>query len=239
MIVSFRVRPRCERKGAWLATRWAIVAVGAALFFGCDDPVIVYPEKNQTPPLPAHRLYVAKSFSVVTESGVSGFPVGKEVTLIREENGKFLISDGSQLARAPKSSFTRDIEVVNQARQKSMEARTPAAQAQEQTSDFHRLRTEENARLIGEQPKGVTEQKRQRLRAELAAVEKRISAAEAEIATKQGNQRPVRRTYNAYGVLKIYQGKSAYTLSADASEAGMKDLIRRRDRLTAELGALR
>lgn len=191
-------------------------------------------------PLPAHRAYVAKSFSIVTDSGVTGFPVGKEVTLIREEKDKFIISDGSQLHAVPKSSFTRDPAILNQLKERpAANVATPAAKPPEQSSNSSFSNpVVEIARLVDAQLPDSPEHRRRELRRELAVLEQRIADAREEIATKQATQRPVRITYDAYGRVRTYQGKSAYTLSADASEAGMKELMRRRDALMRDLSRL-
>lgn len=191
-------------------------------------------------PLPAHRAYVAKSFSIVTDSGVTGFPAGKEVTIIREEKGKFIVSDGSQLHAVPKDSFTRDPAVINQLKERpAPNLPTPAAaKLPEQSPSFSGNPVVEIARLVDAKLTGDPEHRRRELRKELAVIEQRIADAKAEVARKQANQRPVRITYDASGRVKTYQGKSTYTLSADASEAGMKELLRRQDELIRELARL-
>lgn len=67
------------------------------------------PKRNLAP---LGVLYVVKPFSVTTDSGIHGFPEGRQVKVVREENGEVVVSDGQKTARAPKDSFTNDLNVV-------------------------------------------------------------------------------------------------------------------------------
>jgi hypothetical protein len=51
------------------------------------------------------------------EHGVHGFPVLKQVRLVREEGNDLIVTDGQSEARAPKSDFTNDLDVVDRLRQ--------------------------------------------------------------------------------------------------------------------------
>lgn len=66
---------------------------------------------------PGTTLFVIKRFSVTTgDGGLQGISPGKKVTLVREEMGDYIITDGSNEGRAPKSSFTNDEEAAEQVR---------------------------------------------------------------------------------------------------------------------------
>ena len=75
-------------------------------------------------------LYVIKSFNVTTDDGIRGFPEGKKVTLIREEMGEYLVSDGDVQARASLDSFTNDLDIVDGIRKKQQNTTEAALIAQ-------------------------------------------------------------------------------------------------------------
>jgi len=66
---------------------------------------------------PGTTLFVIKRFSLTTsDGGLQGVSVGKKVTLIREDMGDYIISDGINEGRAPKSSFSNDQKAAEQVR---------------------------------------------------------------------------------------------------------------------------
>jgi len=66
---------------------------------------------------PGTSLFVIKRFSITTsDGGLQGISPGKKVTFIREEMGDYIITDGSNEGRAPKSSFTNDQEAAQTVR---------------------------------------------------------------------------------------------------------------------------
>lgn len=62
---------------------------------------------------PAGTLYVLRHFSVNTTDGLYGFSEGKPVTLLHEENGICTVTDGTVRGKAPRSSFTDDLNAVD------------------------------------------------------------------------------------------------------------------------------
>lgn len=70
------------------------------------------------PPQPAARLapegvlYVIKRFSEAAPDGIRGFFQGKEVRLVREEAGYYVVTDGRVEAKRPRSWFTRDLDLA-------------------------------------------------------------------------------------------------------------------------------
>lgn len=61
-------------------------------------------------------FFVVRAFSVQKEDGIQGFPVLKQVRLVREEGGEFVVTDGQAEGRAPKANFTNDLDVVDRLR---------------------------------------------------------------------------------------------------------------------------
>ncbi len=77
---------------------------------------------------PEGVLFVVKRFSEPHDGGVRGFSPGKEVRLVRQEQGYYVVSDGEIEARRPRSWFTRDIRLAGELRvQKALGDREIAA----------------------------------------------------------------------------------------------------------------
>ena len=55
---------------------------------------------------PGTSLFVVKRFAVRTKEGLQGFSPGKKVTLVREQNGEYVVTDGSIEGQAPVTSFS-------------------------------------------------------------------------------------------------------------------------------------
>jgi len=58
-------------------------------------------------------LYVIKRFSEQTPAGMRGFSPGMEVRLQRQEAGYYVVTDGSVVARRPRSWFTRNMDLAD------------------------------------------------------------------------------------------------------------------------------
>jgi len=90
---------------------------------------------------PSGTLYVVKHFSVSTEDGLHGFPIGRKVTIASEDDLNFTVTDGTMTGTAPKSSFTNDLDVVDKLSVKqtaiaeSQQAATQAAAIQKKAAD--------------------------------------------------------------------------------------------------------
>lgn len=90
----------------------AILAV--IVLASCDPHKPAAPAApRQARTAPAGTLYVIKRFSVTTTYGLYGFSEGRKVTLLREENGICTVTDGTVKGRAPRSSFTDDLNAVD------------------------------------------------------------------------------------------------------------------------------
>jgi hypothetical protein len=57
---------------------------------------------------PGTILYVLKRFTVKTDDGLQGFPVGKKVTLVRQELSDYVVTDGTLEGHASIDSFTTE-----------------------------------------------------------------------------------------------------------------------------------
>ena len=68
---------------------------------------------------PGTILYVLKRFSVKTEDGLQAFPVGKKVTLVRQDLSDYVVTDGTLEGRALLDFFTT--ESRSAAKQEKME----------------------------------------------------------------------------------------------------------------------
>ena len=111
-----------------------LVLLGAGAYFAWQfyhqpppPPVVVAtpaptpaPTPEPTPePTPVSRtapegvVYVVKRFTAPVEGGIHAFTPGLEVRLLRPEDGYFVVADGPVEGRAPKSWFTRDMDLAD------------------------------------------------------------------------------------------------------------------------------
>ena len=220
------------QKPAERATR----AAPATLQEAANSPTVprdFHPAANST-------LYVVRSFSVTDDNGVQGFPPGKQVIFLKEIGEDYLITDGLARARAPKSSFTNNRDLALLAGKNGLpplpHSPAPAARPPAIAKSATASAPQPLPNRASEQKQGPNAAKKSRLKTEIAALTKRIAAAQQEIEQKKSTQRPVRRTYDVWGNLVTYQGRSSYTLSADAS--GLDRLIEKKSKMADELAAL-
>lgn len=61
---------------------------------------------------PDGKLFVVKNFSVSLEDGLHGFPIGREVTIISEDDSNYTVTDGKVTGSAPKTNFTNNLDVI-------------------------------------------------------------------------------------------------------------------------------
>jgi len=89
-------------------------------WFAVPEPPTPAPTPAPTPQVrlaPDGVFFVVKAFSMQTDDGIRGFPILKEVRLVREEGDDLIVSDGQAEGRAPKANFTNDLDVVDRLRQ--------------------------------------------------------------------------------------------------------------------------
>lgn len=80
--------------------------------------VLAPPAEGATPArrlAPSGTLFVVKRFAVSTTNGLHGFSVGKRVTIVREEPGSYIVTDGVAEGRAPTDSVTNDLDLADAA----------------------------------------------------------------------------------------------------------------------------
>jgi len=77
---------------------------------------------------PPGTLYVVKNFSIRTEDGLHGFPPGKKVTLVREDILDLIVTDDVIEGRAPKDSFTNDLDILDAVMAKTAKMQQAAQQ---------------------------------------------------------------------------------------------------------------
>ena len=105
---------------------YLMVVLSSLLLVACD-------KKPTTPPPPAGprlsapgTVYVTKAFSVTTEHGIYGFVEGAQVSILNEEGNQYRVTDGKMEAKAPKTSFTNDLDVVDAILVKGLEQKSQA-----------------------------------------------------------------------------------------------------------------
>lgn len=212
------------------------------VFAGCKKPnAAAELEEFEEPRLaPQGVYYVAERFSVQTSSGVYGFSVGKQVRLVREEGENLVVTDGVKEATVTPRQVTNDLTVVKalQAGKKVVVARPEEVPRIEPTPDpeaLEAIRAEKFSRAIerivaerlareAAMDAQLRERRRKEYLEELADLDVRIKAAEAEIRQKQGNQR--RGHYRVQGGTLYWLPTSIYSLSADAT--AISELYERR-----------
>jgi hypothetical protein len=61
---------------------------------------------------PEGILYVVEGFSVTTQSGIHGFPAGKQVQVVSREGNRVIITDDGIETSQPASKFTNDLDIA-------------------------------------------------------------------------------------------------------------------------------
>lgn len=76
------------------------------------------PEPEPTPRIAAEGvLYVTRRFTAPVDGGVHAFMPGQEVKLLRADAGYFIVEENGVQGRAPKSWFTRDMDLADALRE--------------------------------------------------------------------------------------------------------------------------
>lgn len=87
--------------------------ISTAQVFSEDNAPKPTSSEQQKKLVPGSTLYVVKRFQMRTKDGLLGFSEGKKVTLIREDLTEYVVTDGTNEAKASKDSFTTDPGVAN------------------------------------------------------------------------------------------------------------------------------
>jgi len=88
-----------------------LLIIGAVSFLGYK---YFFSDRTQVPPprlAPSGTFYVRDKISVTTEHGITSFPAGKEVTLVRESGNNLIVTDGRQEVEVARTSLTNDLDV--------------------------------------------------------------------------------------------------------------------------------
>ena len=157
-----------------------------------QTPVIL--PSPTSPPVPAENpfaekaLYVLKRFSVTTADGMHGFSEGKQVTLIREEAGEYIVADGAVEGRAPKQSFTDDFNAISAMIDKNQQLQQMAQNVKAQQRQLRVAQQTKAAQQAGVDSQARAQNAKQQQIAEMGAqlegLNLRIGKARSERASK-------------------------------------------------------
>jgi len=118
-----------------------LLIVGALSFLGYK---YFFSDRTQALPprlAPSGTFYIKDKISVTTEHGITSFPAGKKVTLVRESGNNLIVTDGRQEVEVAKTSLTNDLDVLegiisSNANQKKQIAANAAAREEAAMEDF-------------------------------------------------------------------------------------------------------
>jgi hypothetical protein len=123
-----------------------LLIVGALSFLGYkyffSDRTQALPPRLAPPRLaPSGTFYIKDKISVTTEHGITSFPAGKKVTLVRESGNNLIVTDGRQEVEVAKTSLTNDLDVLegiisSNANQKKQIAANAAAREEAAKEDI-------------------------------------------------------------------------------------------------------
>jgi hypothetical protein len=142
-----------------------------------QSPVLApSPATSVESPSPATEAiyYVVKRFSVSTADGLHGFPVGKKVTLVREEGSDLVVTDGVMEGKASKDSFSTDQKTTEVIQQKHMIAAASNQAVQNAKAQEARLAAEKAEK---DRQENVNTAKQNRIRTQIQQLDANISAA--------------------------------------------------------------
>lgn len=149
-----------------------------------QDRPILAPTPTATPtptpvPTPQARLaapgtyYVIKHFSLRSEDGLYGFPIGKKVTLVREDILDLVVTDGIKEGKAPKDSFTNDLDVLDALCQQTTKVHQSVQQARtEQQQTQAQMQAAQNDAIA----KDREERRKQQIAASISALRQQSAA---------------------------------------------------------------
>lgn len=165
---------------------------------------------------PDGTLFVIKQFSVSLKDGLHGFPLGREVTLLSEDESNYTVTDGEVSGTAPKSNFTNNLDLLSSiikkanadysnAQKRALEQRNQSAQERTSTEapSTRKTSTTEGRETSGpSQPSNTTrfgapipsrntegQERRKDLNARIGILKSEIYALNTEIRALQAEQR--------------------------------------------------
>ena len=165
---------------------------------------------------PDGTLYVIKHFSVFLEDGLHGFPLGRKVTLLSEDESNYTVTDGQVSGTAPKTSFTNDLDLLSNiikkantdysnAQKRVLEQRNQSSKERTSTdapSTANRSATQERETSGQSQPSNTTrfgapipsrntegQERRKDLNARIGILKSELNALNTEIRALEAEQR--------------------------------------------------
>jgi hypothetical protein len=180
---------------------------------------------------PEGELYVLESFSVQHATGVTGFPQGKQVTLVREDGGSFVVSDGQIEVSKPKSFFTRDLDVVDGIRNRTSQMVADAESAHKSLVMEQRQASEER---VAQRSKEDFEKESTRLKDLLARRKLDLDTLRGRISLAR-NERSDKGYPSDGGPRHVRDGVARF-LSPDAGN--IRNLLEARHKLERNIGEL-
>jgi hypothetical protein len=193
---------------------------------------------------PGAKLYVIKRFSVTTSDGLHGFSPGKEVTLTREEQDVYVVTDGVVEGKAPKDSFSDNPVTAKAISDKNQQLQQSA---QQKLNEQNQLAKSQQAAGVQQAQSDVESKKNARLKQQIADIQiqledlrQRIGKARAERSSKGfpqdgGSRRSGEYYYNG-NYYNRYRHGSTVSLSADASQ--IETLLSAQANLESQLRSL-
>jgi|GEM_PF-5258546 len=191
----------------------ATLALTTLLLISCEkkvEPPVIPPQERpisaptptptpQATPLPQATpearlcpdgtLYVVKHFSVRTQDGLHGFPVGKQVKVVNNSGIDVVVTDGTIETTHARDYFTNDLDKVDSLR--ATIKRTVQA-SQSQTAVTQTAKANNDAILHQERERSVIQNQIRRNEEAKKSAETQISALKAEIESLK----PKYGTYN-------------------------------------------
>lgn len=186
---------------------------------------------------PAGVLYVVTAFSLKTDSGIHGFSKGKKVTLLREEGNQWVVSDGIAEAKAPKASFTNNLDVAETLLSKEIAVQKVGAQQAAQSvasnaskdADLHKLRQQSVLNTKIQQARSgveVAEQQIKALNDEIQSLRSKygtFTSTQGWVMKNSWNSSPTKqRNEQLIEALKIKQGVLRQEISS--AESALRDV---------------
>ncbi len=212
-----------------------------------QEPPIPAPTPTPTPiptptpvPTPQARLapegtfYVVKNFSARTEDGLHGFPVGRKVTLVREEFLDLVVTDGVMEGTASKDSFTNDLDVVDALIAKASKGHQAVQQAR---TEQQQMQAQQQSAQNDAMAKEREERRKQQIAASISVLRQQKDALSSRI--REAAHERESKGYPKYGGSRRNSGYTktqTTSLGTDASQ--IESLIQAEERIDGQIREL-
>jgi hypothetical protein len=174
--------------------------------------------------LPGAKLYVIKRFSVTTSDGLHGFSPGKQVTLVREDQDSYVVTDGIVEGKASKDSFSDNPDTAKAVGDRHQQLQQSAQQRLNEQSQAAKL---QQAAGVQQAQKDIEDKKNAQRKQQISDIQiqlddlgQRISKAKAERSSKgfPADGGP-RRTGGYYYNGSYYRGYGHGTIASLSTDA--------------------